>query len=86
MRDMPGFSKDMRGRICLRYAKICRTPGSKCQNLDTTMYGGIILFLEIFAQYSQSGLFVLPDRNLGEIQDFKLGQFNQVDLLFVLHE
>ena len=66
MRDMPAFLK-ICARICLRYAKICRSTGSKCQPLDTTTYEGnfkAIFFLEIFAEIF---LFVLLDWNLGEI-------------------
>ena len=39
MRDMPAFLK-ICARICLRYAKICRSTGSKCQPLDMTTYEG----------------------------------------------
>ena len=66
MRDMPAFLK-ICARICLRYAKICRSTGSKCQPLDMTTYEGnclAIFFLEIFAEIF---LFVLLDWNLGEI-------------------
>ena len=102
MRDMPlnrmcwcvicrAFLK-ICARICLRYAKICRTPGSKCQSLDMTTYKlGNFWKLFSFLKYLRN--MYSPEICLfcqigiwGEILDFKVGQFNQVDLLFVLHE
>ena len=93
MRDMPaGFSKDMQRPDLF---EICQDLPHTREQMSVSWYDDvrgefllpIIFFLEIFAQFFLvifvcfAGL-----ESGGKFLDFKLGQFNQVDLLFVLHE
>ena len=100
MRDMP-LNRMCWCVICQAFLKICagsvwdlpRFAAHQGANVSLLIWRRtsgeflkIIFFPEIFAQYSPEICLFCQIGIWGEILDLKLGQFNQVDLLFVLHE